>query len=272
MERTKRSVERAQPGTVGSGDPRFPLFAAGLVVALLMAALLLPQPVALGQDATPTAPPSPPTPTPDKPAAGQFTLPVPLVDPSFLSHIVLLAETPPTPPPQPPPPTATPAPPPTPTPLSSSTAPSGAPVRIIIDAVGLDHSVVAVGLDEQRIPIVPRHDVGWYQLSAQPGAGDNVVLWGHVLRFADTPDAAAPFARLHELGAGSRIRIETEQGGSYAYTVEEQIWATPDQVEYILPQGSERLTLVSCIGDQVIVNGSVEDMTHRLITIARPAR
>jgi hypothetical protein len=37
-----------------------------------------------------------------------------------------------------------------------------------------------------------------------------------------------------------------------------------------LPQGEERLTLVSCIGEKVIVNGATQ-MTHRLITIALPA-
>ena len=46
--------------------------------------------------------------------------------------------------------------------------------------------------------------------------------------------------------------------------------ATPDQVQYILPQGSERVTLVSCIGQAVIVNGDVVNMSNRLITIGVP--
>jgi len=54
--------------------------------------------------------------------------------------------------------------------------------------------------------------------------------------------------------------------------VRQNVWVTPDQVRYILPQGRELLTLVSCIGAQVIEDGEVTDMSHRLITIAEPVR
>jgi sortase (surface protein transpeptidase) len=103
-----------------------------------------------------------------------------------------------------------------------------------------------------------------------PGTGENVVLWGHVLRFSYAPDIPAPFARVQELGIGAPITVYDANGYAHNYVVSEQVWALPSQVEYILPQGSERLTLVSCIGDKVIVNGSVANMSHRLITIATP--
>lgn len=146
---------------------------------------------------------------------------------------------------------------------------AGAPARIAIDAIAMDQPIVSVGLDRNNVPIVPNHDVGWYNLSARPGQGDNVVLWGHVLRFRSAPHIPAPFARVQELQPGARIVLYDEAGSAYAYRVTEQVWVTPDQVEYILPTGSERLTMVSCIGDKVVVDGSVE-MTHRLITIATP--
>ena len=53
--------------------------------------------------------------------------------------------------------------------------------------------------------IVQDHDVGWYNLSAQPGQGDNIVLWGHVLRFSQTPKIPAPFARLKEVKPGATV-------------------------------------------------------------------
>ena len=53
------------------------------------------------------------------------------------------------------------------------------------------------------------------------------------------------------------------------YAVTQQVWATPDQVEYILPKGKEMVTLVSCIGDKVETQVGVE-MTNRLITSAEP--
>ncbi len=136
----------------------------------------------------------------------------------------------------------------------------------------MDQPLVAVGLDAQAIPIVPDHDAAWYRHSAHPGQGDNVVLWGHVLRFKATPDIPAPFARVRDLAPGTPITIITRNGTHHTYHVAEQVWVLPDEVDYMLPQGEERLTLISCIGDTVVTDGTV-DKTHRLITIARaPAR
>jgi hypothetical protein len=142
------------------------------------------------------------------------------------------------------------------------------PVRLVIGAITLDRSLIPVGLDEQRVPIVPNHDVGWYTYSGRPGAGENIVLWGHVLRFRNTPNIPAPFARLEEVDVGAELLLYSADGVAHRYIVSEKVLATPDQVEFILPKGRELLTLVSCIGDKVIVDGSVE-MTHRLITIAK---
>ena len=154
--------------------------------------------------------------------------------------------------------------------ISDTVAQASEPVRLVIGAIDVDAEPISVGLDEKNIPIVPKHDVGWYNLSAQPGAGENIVFWGHVLRWKDSPNIPAPFARLQEAGVGSPITVYTADGVAHEYVVTEQVWATPDQVQYILPIGSERVTLVSCIGDKVVRDGSVE-LSHRLITIAEPA-
>lgn len=146
------------------------------------------------------------------------------------------------------------------------------PVWISIPAIEMNRPVLLSGLDEQGAPVVPKHDVGWYGLSAAPGEGENIVLWGHVLRFLDAPEIPAPFARLKDLPIGARITLTSRGGDSFTYVVRQKVWATPDQVAYIQPQGRERLTLVSCIGDQVIEDGEVTDMSHRLITIAEPVQ
>lgn len=155
-----------------------------------------------------------------------------------------------------------------PTQVNTAVHPS-VPVAMELGAIGLAQPLIPVGLDANNVPIVPKHDVGWYQYSAKPGQGENVVLWGHVLRFTDTPDIPAPFARLREVPVGEAVTVYTEDGAAHTYVITEHVWVTPDQVQYILPQGEERLTLVSCIGDKVIIDGSLE-MTHRLITIAKP--
>ncbi len=147
-----------------------------------------------------------------------------------------------------------------------------APRRIVIEDISLDYNPVAVGLDKHKAPIVPDHDVGWYTLSAGPGEGENIVLWGHVLRFTAAPKIPAPFAHLKELQIGAAIVLYDFDGSPHNYVVRQQIWVTPDQVQWILPQGHEMVTLVSCIGDNVISDdGHVADKEHRLITIAEPA-
>ena len=145
------------------------------------------------------------------------------------------------------------------------------PARIVIEAVGIDQKIVSVGLDKKRVPVVPDHDVGWYNLSAQPGQGDNIVLWGHVLRFRQTPKIPAPFARLKEVKPGASVVLYDQAGNAHNYVVKQQIWVLPSEVDYILPKQKELVTMVSCIGDKVINNGEVVDESHRLITIAEPA-
>jgi len=145
------------------------------------------------------------------------------------------------------------------------------PTRLVIDDIGLDQPLLPVGLDADSAPIVPKHDAGWFTESAAPGQGENIVLWGHALRFRDQPEVPAPFGRLNQLKLGDRMMLYDAMGKAYAYTITHQLWVTPDQVNYILPTGKERVTMVSCIGDQVIGrNGAVVNMTHRLITIAEP--
>lgn len=153
-------------------------------------------------------------------------------------------------------------------------APRGAvaPVRMVIKAIGLDQPITAVGLDKAGRPIVPNHTIGWFNQSAMPGQGENVVFWGHVLRFRETPKIPAPFANLKKLKPGARITLYDEAGTAHAYVVTKQVWAKPSEVKYILPQGRELVTMVSCIGKAVVVGREVVDMSNRLITIAAPAK
>jgi sortase (surface protein transpeptidase) len=220
-----------------------------LIIAAALLASCAAQPAAIAP--TPLPPTEAPTAAP--PTLAPPTAAPPTQAPPTATPVPATAE----------PATATPAPP-TPRPEPSP------PVRMLIPEIGLDRELLSVGLDENRVPVVPNHDVGWYNLSASPGQGENVVLWGHVLRFKSTPNVPAPFARVKELAVGAALTLYSEDGRAHPYVVVEQVYATPDQVKFILPQGRELLTLVSCIGDKVVVDASVE-MTHRLITIAAPA-
>jgi sortase (surface protein transpeptidase) len=158
-----------------------------------------------------------------------------------------------------------------PTPVAQPAAPTGAsqPARLLVPDIGLDTAPVAVGLDERRIPIVPRHDVGWFSGGAAPGQSSNVVFWGHVLRWKDAPSIPAPFARVHELQPGAELIVVTADGTKHLYRVTQQIQVRPEDVQYIYPTTQERVTLVSCIGDNVILDGTLTK-EFRLVTIAEP--
>ncbi len=157
-----------------------------------------------------------------------------------------------------------------PQPVARQPAAAVAPARMAIDAIGLNQRVVPAGVDRNGAPIVLDHDIAWFNQSGRPGQGENIVFWGHVLRFRSAPNIPAPFANLKNLKVGARITLHDSDGRAFHYAITKQVWVTPDKVEYILPKGREMITMVSCIGDQVIAGGEVVDMTNRLITIAEP--
>lgn len=207
-------------------------------------------------------------------ACGETTASATVPSPTPAASITPTAEQLSSPSPQPSPtPSVTPTQPPTPAPSATPTPPpvgDHTPVRLVIPEISLNRELIPVGLDAQNVPIVPDHDVGWYIYSAKPGQGENIVLWGHVLRFRKAPQIPAPFANIDRLQIGSEILLYSADGTAFRYVIARKERVTPDQVQYILPTGDERLTLVSCIGDRVIVDENVE-LTHRLITIAVPA-
>ncbi|HEU4324622.1 MAG TPA: class F sortase [Roseiflexaceae bacterium] len=158
-----------------------------------------------------------------------------------------------------------------PQPVAKQPAAATTPARLVIEAINLNQRVVPAGVDRSGAPIVLDHDIAWFNQSGRPGQGENIVFWGHVLRFRSAPNIPAPFANLKNLKVGARITLYDSDGTPFTYAVTRQVWVTPDKVEYILPKGREMITMVSCIGDQVIAGGEVVDMSNRLITIAEPA-
>lgn len=160
---------------------------------------------------------------------------------------------------------------PTPLPIIERQAPGPAPVRIVIPQIGLDRAITPVGMRGIEF-VVPDLEVGWFDQSATPGQGENIVLWGHVLPFLYAPNASPPFARLNELPVGALITLYDAFGQAVEYQVIQQVTALPEAVEYIFPSRRELLTMVSCIGEDVVSAGNVVDKTHRLITIAEPLR
>lgn len=99
-------------------------------------------------------------------------------------------------------------------PLSVASAP---PVRIRIDAIGVDARVKPLGVDADGHLRVPGEFsvAGWWQGGAEPGEPGPTVLVGHV----DSYRGPAVFYRLRELGVGDEVIVTVEGGESVPYQV-----------------------------------------------------
>lgn len=103
-----------------------------------------------------------------------------------------------------------------------------------------------------RQPVVKAGAVNWWTDSAEPGEGDNVVLYGH---------STDVFANLHEIQPGAVVTI-TWRGVDFGYVVRRVFVVDEDTTvdrqakngRWIDPVGHERLTMVTCAGkDRLIV-------------------
>ncbi len=147
------------------------------------------------------------------------------------------------------------------------------PAHLAIPAIGVDAPVVPLGLDADAIPEIPSvgSDTGWYNFSARPGQGSNVVIAGH-LQLHQVP---AVFWRLDELQPGDLIQITSDSGQRFAYQVTSRhsVSSTdPDSVKVIYPTVREMLTLITC-GGTWIANPSQTfggDFSSRTVVQAVP--
>ena len=150
---------------------------------------------------------------------------------------------------------------------------SALPTRLVIDAIGVDASIITLGMNSALVPEVPSTsaEVAWYDFSAKPGAGSNVVLSGHI-----TWDrATAVFWELGELEEGDLIYLATDAGDQLVYEVTANLLVDPgepESVRLIYPTDTEMLTLITCGGtfnaDPGAPNGG--EYSHRSIVQAMP--
>ncbi|KKQ25637.1 MAG: Peptidase C60 sortase A and B [Candidatus Woesebacteria bacterium GW2011_GWA1_37_8] len=77
-------------------------------------------------------------------------------------------------------------------------------------------------------------------ISANPGEGGNIVLYGH--------NKANLFGRLTRIKIGQVVELKDEFGITHKYSVESTTTVTPDQIDYVLPKNTETLTFYTCVG------------------------
>jgi LPXTG-site transpeptidase (sortase) family protein len=127
--------------------------------------------------------------------------------------------------------------------------PVAAPLRIVIESLGVDAPVIEMGLDDGGIPQVPLNgqDVAWYNFSSRPGAGSNAVFAGHI-NWARAPGA---FADLDDLQPGDAVRLISEDGYEYTYEVFANFAVDPlddDSLKVMDPTPTDMVTLITCGG------------------------
>jgi hypothetical protein len=104
-------------------------------------------------------------------------------------------------------------------PFRSVTEPAAVPppVRVRIDAIGVDAPVEDVGVTADGAVAVPRRwdDVGWYAGGPRPGEPGPAVLLGHV----DSTAGPAVFYRLRSLRSGAGVTVQRADGSRVRFRV-----------------------------------------------------
>ncbi|MCX7624407.1 MAG: class F sortase [Thermomicrobium sp.] len=141
--------------------------------------------------------------------------------------------------------------------------------RIRIPAIGVDAPVVTKGLDPTRRMEAPDRpdEVAWYEFTALPGQGSNIVLAGHVDFVGVGP---AVFWDLWRLRVGDVVELLLVDGRVVRYRVSglETVVEAEAPVERIVgPTVSERVTLITCAGNYNPATGRYD---QRLIVVALP--
>lgn len=111
-------------------------------------------------------------------------------------------------------------------------------------------------------------DAGWYREGTVPGNVGSAVIDGHVDNALGLPGV---FVRLGELAAGDDIYIETEEGNTLHFVVEEATsYAVEDVPREVLFNRSDasRLNLITCQGNWV---SDKKMYDRRLVVYARLA-
>lgn len=126
------------------------------------------------------------------------------------------------------------------------------PVRLRIDALGIDMSVQPIGLAENGAMALPANpaDAAWYRYGAWPGSGQgSIVIAAHV----DSLDYdIGPMARLPEAVPGTEIVVTTADGTDVVYLVAAGGLVVKSDVPWASVfdrTGQSRLTIVTCGGE-----------------------
>ncbi|MGY1630482.1 class F sortase [Geodermatophilus sp. SYSU D01186] len=105
----------------------------------------------------------------------------------------------------------------TPVAVEDAAAPSAAPLRVRVPAIGVDSPLVRLGVDAAGalVPPAAYDRAGWFPGAAAPGDVGPAVVAGHV----DSREGPAVFWRLRDLAAGDEVLVDRGDGTTARFVV-----------------------------------------------------
>jgi sortase (surface protein transpeptidase) len=148
--------------------------------------------------------------------------------------------------------------------------------RMIIEKIGVDATVIALGLTPEGVPEVPSdpYEVAWYSWSSKPGWGSNAVFSGHVDWTVDGQPVIGVFYYLRDLALDDVIRVVLEDGTEYSYKVTANRAVPdgdPEGLEVMKPTANDVVTIITCGGTWVANSSELPyygHYTHRQVVQA----
>ena len=137
----------------------------------------------------------------------------------------------------------------------------GKATRIVAESIGLDSTVVDVGLVKERDKWVwdtAAYAVGHSKGTANPGQLGNVVLAGHIS--SPISKKGNVFKNLPKINVGDQIKIYTETT-SYTYQVVQVKVVEPKDTQVMAPTRDATATLITCYPDW--------NYSKRLVVVAK---
>lgn len=114
------------------------------------------------------------------------------------------------------------------------------PAFIDIYKVNISIPVVTTNIKDGIWEVSQNH-ANYLKISAKPGEGGNIVIYGHNKNpiFGNLID--------NEL-LGEKVEITTQNNRKYKYEITEKHIVNPDEISYVEPTDHEELTIYTCTG------------------------
>jgi LPXTG-site transpeptidase (sortase) family protein len=132
------------------------------------------------------------------------------------------------------------------------------PASMSIKSIGLNASLVPVGLDDAGVMETPDNwmEAGWYIKGGMPGEPKNLIINGH---YDTNTGAPAAFYNLKNLGFGDVIEVKDKYGRIFNYKVVILSYLDvkdPSRLDVLRDEeGKSTLTLITCSGEYLWESG-----------------